>query len=89
MYEAYKVSREFCDALVPRKKKQLALDRFLTFESFWQMNFLGMEYFSSGKSSILMNETTCIIASDQQSYPNSLYDNRRRQAIYEKVGALP
>jgi hypothetical protein len=69
MYEASKVSREFRDSLIPRQKN-VTTTGFSSFESFRQMNFIGMESFAIGESSILTNENACVIASDQESYPN-------------------
>jgi hypothetical protein len=48
MYEASKASREFRDALVPRQKN-VTMAGFSSFESFRQMNVIGMEYFETGR----------------------------------------
>mmetsp|Transcript_6688 Transcript_6688/g.12247 ORF Transcript_6688/g.12247 Transcript_6688/m.12247 type:complete len:104 (+) Transcript_6688:686-997(+) len=63
--------RSFRDALVPCQKN-VTIARFSSFESFRQRNFIGMEYFSGGESSLMTHEIDCAIASDRESYPNNL-----------------
>jgi hypothetical protein len=70
MYEASKVSREFRDALVPRQKN-VTMAGFSSFESFRQMNFIGMEYFETGReNSIVTGDILLLMANDIESYPN-------------------
>ena len=70
MYEASKVSRSFRDALIPRQKN-VTMAGFSSFESFRQMNFIGMEYFASGKDNdIVTDDIVSLMANDIMSYPN-------------------
>jgi hypothetical protein len=70
MYEASKVSREFRDALIPRQKN-VTMAGFSSFESFRQMNFIGMEYFETGReNSIVTDDIILSLANDIESYPN-------------------
>jgi hypothetical protein len=70
MYEASKVSREFRDALIPRQKN-VTMAGFSSFESFRQMNFIGMEYFEAGReNSIVTDDIILLMANDIESYPN-------------------
>ena len=70
MYEASKVSRSFRDALIPRQKN-VTIAGFSSFESFRQMNFIGMEYFETGRDSpIVTDDIISLMANDIESYPN-------------------
>ena len=70
MYEASKVSRSFRDALIPRQKN-VSIAGFSSFESFRQMNFIGMEYFATGRDSdIVTDDIVSLMANDIESYPN-------------------
>lgn len=68
-YEASKVSREFRDALIPRQKV-VTLDGFRSFESFRQLNFVGMESFVCMGGPLETNDLLDILANDRVAYPN-------------------
>jgi hypothetical protein len=68
MYEASKVSRSFRDALIPRQRK-VTMAGFRSFESFRQMNFLGMESWNSYSRDFITDRELLVIASDVTSYP--------------------
>lgn len=69
MYEASKVSRAFRDALVPRQRN-VTFEGFKSFASFRRMNFMGMVYFTDGKSKFQMDDFIQTLSLDRRSYPN-------------------
>jgi hypothetical protein len=69
MYEASKVSRSFRDALIPRQRN-VTFSGFSSLESFREFNFLGMEYFSGGRSSLLTKEVLDVLVDNPALYPN-------------------
>lgn len=68
MYEASKVSIGFRDALIPRQKN-VTIAGFSSFESFREMNFVGMEYFTASESPLMTDYVASVIANDYESYP--------------------
>lgn len=69
MHEASKVSRSFRDALIPRQRNA-TFSGFSSLESFQQFNFLGMEYFSGGGSSLLTKDVLDVLVDNPALYPN-------------------
>jgi hypothetical protein len=69
VYEASKVSREFRDAFIPRQRN-VTICGFKSLDSFRQMNFVGMEFFSGWNSNMVTDDFLLEIASNRISYPN-------------------